>query len=81
MKTTVHIADALFRRARTLATREGTTLEALVEEGLRWVISKRRRGAEFTLRGASVKGRGVQSGINEGDWEQIRDLIYRERGG
>jgi hypothetical protein len=34
MKTTVEISDSLLREARKLARREGTTLRALVEQGL-----------------------------------------------
>jgi len=35
MKTTIDIADPLLDEARKLAAREGTTLRALVERGLR----------------------------------------------
>jgi hypothetical protein len=34
MKTTVEIAEDLFARTREVAQREGTTLRALIEEGL-----------------------------------------------
>jgi len=82
MKTTVEIDDDLFRQARGMATHQGTTLRALIEEGLRWVVAQRRRGAEgFTLRDSAVPGHGTQRGIDEGDWDQLRDLIYRSRGG
>jgi hypothetical protein len=80
MKTTVDIDDDLFRTAKSVAARQGTTLRALIEEGLRWVLSQRRRDEGFTLKDAAVRGYGVQAGINEGDWEQTRDLIYREPG-
>lgn len=43
MKTTIDIADALFAEAKAQAQKEGVTLRALVEEGLRDVL--RRRGA------------------------------------
>lgn len=39
MKTTVDIADDLFARARQHADAHGTTLRALVEEGLRQVLA------------------------------------------
>jgi hypothetical protein len=35
MKTTVEIPDALAKAAREAASREGTTMRALIEEGLR----------------------------------------------
>ncbi len=40
MKTTIEIADSLLEEARAKATREGTTLRAVVEEGLRAVLGR-----------------------------------------
>ncbi len=60
MKTTVDIADQLFEGARRLAAREGTTLRALIEEGLRAVLLSRRAAPKgFVLRDASFAGDGV----------------------
>jgi hypothetical protein len=81
MKTTIEISDEIFDEAKTLAAKQQTTLRALVEEGLRWVLAQRRREQRFTLRDASVQGRGVQAGVREGDWERIRELTYKGRGG
>ena len=81
MKTTIVIADDLLRRAKKLARAERTTLRALVEEGLRRVIAERRGpDRRFTLRDAAVNGRGIREGLGEGDWESVRDVIYRGRG-
>ena len=80
MKTTVEIADDLLRQAKAVAGKERTTLRALVEEGLRWAIGKRRRRERFKLRDASVAGNGVQPGVSEGDWAALRDSIYSGRG-
>jgi len=38
MKTTLDIPEPLLRDARMLAAREGTTLKALVEQGLRQIV-------------------------------------------
>jgi Arc/MetJ family transcription regulator len=83
MKTTIHIADSLSREARRLAREEQTTLRALVEEGLRAVISerRRRRRQNFHLRKATFKGRGLQPRLAGATWDQILDLSYEERGG
>jgi len=45
MKTTVEIAEDLFMHAREVARREGTTLRALIEEGLRATLARREQRA------------------------------------
>ena len=82
MKTTIDIADALLAEAKRIAATEGTTVKALVEQGLRHAIQQRRRGtAGFELRRASVPGKGLQPAVQGADWERIRDLTYTGRGG
>jgi hypothetical protein len=81
MKTTVQIPDNLFEEARKLAHREQTTLKALVEEGLRRVISEHQRESPFRLRKASFKGNGLQPRLAGASWEHIRELSYEGRGG
>lgn len=82
MKTTVEIPDDLLKEAKAVAATEQVTLRSLIEEGLRWVLSRRRRQTErFVLREAAVSGNGVRDGIDEGDWDEMRDRIYRGRGG
>jgi hypothetical protein len=80
MKTTVELSDALLEEAKSVATRERTTLRAIVEEGLREVLKKRKRRGAFRLRKASFRGKGLQPGLTEGSWETVRDLIYEGRG-
>ena len=80
MKTTVELPDELLDAAKSVAARDKTTLRSLLEEGLRWVLARRGRRKQFRLRDASVAGKGVQDGIEEGSWDQILDLSYRGRG-
>ena len=81
MKTTIEIADALLAEARKVADREGTTLRALVEEGLREILRSRGEGVSpFQLNLVTFAGDGLQPGIAEGAWERIRDLAYEGRG-
>ncbi len=81
MKTTVVIPDSLFGQAKRLASRERTTLRALLEEGLRKVVRERSRSGSFHLECASVEGKGLQPGVRGASWEQIRQLAYEDRGG
>ena len=81
MKTTIDIADPVFKAAREEAARTGTTIRALVEEGLRQVLKSRRGAAKrFTLRKAAFRGRGLRPELREGGWAAIRDRAYEGHG-
>lgn len=82
MKTTVEISDSLLDEVRRLAARRGLTVRQVVEESLRQLVSSagQRQRAGFKLRDASFKGQGLQEGVAEGDWRQVRDLAYEGRG-
>jgi hypothetical protein len=80
MKTTIEISDPLLRDARKFAEREGVTLRALVERGLRHVVAETRSSAPFKLRRASFKGRGLQGEFADASWDKLRDLAYEGRG-
>jgi hypothetical protein len=80
MKTTVDIPDSLLAEAKEMAAREGTTLRALVESGLRSVLDRRRQAERFRLRDASVDGRGLRPELESAGWERIRDTVYEGRG-
>lgn len=80
MKTTVEIADALLTEARRVARREGTTLRALVEEGLRKIVGERSERKGFELRKVAFRGEGLEPDLDGGSWQQIRRRIYEDRG-
>lgn len=81
MKTTVEIPNALLAEARKLAAREGTTVRALIEQGLRRIIGERKRAGAFRLRKVTFKGDGLQPGVAAASWERIRDMVYEGQGG
>jgi Arc/MetJ family transcription regulator len=81
MKTTIDIPDALFTEVRKLASREGTTMKAVIQEGIRRILSERKRGSRFHLRKATFKGDGLQPQIAGFPWERIREMTYEGRGG
>jgi len=78
MKTTIDIADPLFERARRHAEREGTTLRALVEEGLRHVLAQKTGEKPFKLRDGSFKGpcAGMTPEFANAPWSKIRRAAY-----
>ena len=75
-----HIADSLLAETRRLAHRDGVTLRALIERGLRRVIAESKEAVPFKLRRASFKGGGLQAEFAEATWDRLRDAIYRDRG-
>lgn len=81
MKTTVEISDALLSAARRLAAKESTTVRALIEEGLRTVVSNRTRRNGFKLRRVAFGGLGLSPDLAPDDWSAIRDRAYDGRGG
>jgi len=80
MKTTIEIADDLLRRSRHVATREGVTLRALVEEGLRLALQTRERRPAGQFRMQTFEGDGLTAEFRDAGWERIRDEVYRDRG-
>jgi Arc/MetJ family transcription regulator len=71
MKTTIEISDALFATAKTAARNRQTTMRALVEEGLRRILSEASNQSKpvFKLKDASVHGQEVLL-PNPLDWQQ-----------
>ena len=76
MKTTIEIAADLLERAKRQARRDHTTHREVVEEALRHQLGAK-SSEPFSLKRHVFKGKGVQPMIGEGQWETIRDLIYR----
>ena len=81
MRTSLDLPDALFAKAKRLAHARGTTLRELAIEGLETVLERHRRRAPFRLRDASYGEGGLAEGLDETDWDRIRELSYEGRGG
>ena len=81
MKTTIEISDSLLEEAKRLAAKEGTTVRAFVEQGLRRIVAERKSKGAFHLRKASFKGKGLQPGVEDATWEPLREMICQGRGG
>jgi hypothetical protein len=74
MKTTVVIGDALLDRARREAIRRGSSVRALIEEGLRKVLDRPARKGKFHLRLRGVKG-AAEPSIDIADRRALHDLL------
>ena len=79
MKTTLDIQDVLLQRAKRLSKSTGKPLRALVEEGLRHVLSEHRdSGARYQLPDCSVGEPSATNPLESWSWQDLRDEIYGE---
>lgn len=78
MKTTVEIADPLFAEAKAEARRRGTTVRALIEEGLRRVIVEP-QATGYVMPDCSYGSGGPTELWLNSSWEQKLEIIYEGR--
>jgi Arc/MetJ family transcription regulator len=77
MKTQIDISDELLAEAEALAARDGVTLRALIESGLRREVRERKNPrSRFSLRDASVGGTGLHPDVQDLSWNALRDIVY-----
>jgi len=80
MKTTIEIADDLFKRAQDVVRKEKTTFSALIEQGLRLVLKEKHQAIIEKLPPlVTVRGAGLSDEFQGAGWEKMRDEIYRGR--
>ncbi len=83
-RTTVRLPQELLKRAKRKAAAEGSTLTALIAEGLRIVVSDRRpstRRKHVLPRVSKARG-GLMPGVDLNDLstiEELEDLAYLRR--
>jgi hypothetical protein len=75
-RTTVRLPEDLIRRAKRKAAEEGRSLTALIEDGLRRVLSERPPGAKagrVSLPVSSASG-GLMPGIDLNDTAALQEM-------
>ena len=80
MKTTLDIHDELFARAKRHARKIGRPLRAVVEEGLRRVLDASGPPPRYELPDLSVGRAGARDPLEDYSWQDLRDIIYDDRG-
>jgi predicted transcriptional regulator len=75
MRTTVRLDDRLLREAKAVAARRGTTLTALIEEGLWDVLSRESRVAAPARRLPTWKSGGTLAGVDLSDNAAVREQM------
>ena len=76
MKTTIEIQDALLVRAKRHAKRNGRPLRAMVEEGLRLVLSRSVTHSRYRLPDLSVGDPESPDPLEAYSWQDLREMIY-----
>jgi len=80
MKTTIEISDDLLSRAKQFGRRQGKTLRALVEDGLRHVLKRETRVETRRVKPVVFRKGGLSREFMDAPWSAVRDEIYRGRG-
>jgi len=76
MKTTIDINDDLAREAKEVAKRQGTTLRAIIEQGIRLALEES-CDQPYQLPDKSIGGGGLQKEFSDKSWGEIREAAYK----
>ena len=80
MKTTIDIQDELLVRAKRHAQRTGRPLRAVVEDGLRQLLSTASTRQRYRLADHSVGEASDRDPLEAYTWQDLREVIYGEPG-
>ena len=80
MKTTIDIHDELLARAKRHATETGRPLRAVVEDGLRRVLSTSTIRDRYALPDLRVGDSQAPDPLERFSWPDLRETIYEDSG-
>lgn len=76
MRTTVRLDDRLLAETKELAARSGRTLTAVIEDALREMLSRRKRGPEpARVELPTFSGSGLLPGVDLDDSASLLELM------
>lgn len=76
VKTTIDIASGLLMEAKERAHKDGTTLRALIEQGLGKVLEERSVVTRIPFKPVTGRLEPLPGLDPYSDWDAIRDSIY-----
>lgn len=80
MRTTLDINDELLARAQRHARETGSTLRAVVEDGLRQVLDSAGSTRKYVLPDLRVGDPTAHDPLEQYSWPELRELIYGDPG-
>ena len=80
MKTTLDIHDELLSRAKHHAKNTGRPLRAVVEDGLRRVLSDVAQSRAYALPDLRIGDADADDPLERYSWPELRELIYGDPG-
>ena len=80
MKTTIDVHDELLARAKRHARENGVSLRAVVEEGLRLVLSTIRTAEPYRLPDLSVGDPNDKDPLEAYTWQDLSEMIHEHPG-
>ena len=80
MKTTLDLHDELLLRAKRHARETGSTLRAVVEDGLRQVLDTAGSPRKHVLPDLRAGDAGAADPLEQYSWPELRELIYGDPG-
>ncbi len=82
MKTTAELSDAIVAELKEKVKERNSSMRELMESAVRHYLAYLdEQKKPYHFENHSFKGNGVREGIEEGQWENIRAMIYEGRGG
>ena len=75
MKTTIDISTPLFKKAQSLARKQRTTFKALVEAGLKVVLSAPYQGADAIVIEPYIF---VAEGTANKSWDEVSEILLED---